>query len=109
MSVEVIILENALNFIYSLPLKLRSKSLRTINMLEKFGHELCEPYSKTLKNCNGLKELRTKQGSNICRMFYFHKGDRVYVVTSGYLKKSMKTDRRQISKALEIMKRYLEE
>jgi len=66
------------------------------------------PHSRKLVGTD-LSELRVRLGSNICRLFYFYEGERVYVVTSGYTKKANKTDRREIDRARRIKEQYLKE
>lgn len=103
------LLEDAVQFILSLPAKVQAKVQRTIELLKEFGYELPEPHSKKLKGVEDLYELRVKFGSDICRLFYFHWKERIYIVTSGYLKKARKTDKKQINKALTLMKKKKEE
>ena len=64
------------------------------------------PHAKKLSGYD-LHELRVKQGSNICRMFYFGYKGPVFVVTSGYLKKSDKTDKQEIERALRLKAKYI--
>lgn len=52
--------------------KLQSKVYRTIDLLREFGYKLPEPYCKALRGTPGLKELRVKLATDICRLFYFH-------------------------------------
>ena len=100
---EVIVLDKAREFIASLPKKLEEKAYRTVNLLRQHGSLLLSPDSITIKSVKGLRELRVKQGSNICRLFYFHEKGRTYIVMSGYLKKEQKTSSREIMKAKKIM------
>jgi phage-related protein len=60
----------------------------------------------TVTGRNGLKELRVKLGTDICRLFYFHFNNGIYVITSGYQKKDAKTDPREIERALRLMNEY---
>ena len=106
---EVEILEPAEEFILSRPKKMRARIYRTIELLENHGYALYKPFSKTLESAQKLKELRVQFASNICRLFYFHHKGRLYIVTSGYVKKSQKTSPREIEKALRIMKNYTKE
>jgi len=109
MEYEVQILKPASKFLRSLNLKLRAKAYRTIRLLEEFGPFLAEPHSKKIKGYKSLYELRVKQGSNICRFFYFHQKGKVYIVTSGYLKKDRKTSKSELYSAEKIMNQYMEE
>ena len=83
--------------------------MRAVELLKEFGFRLSEPHSKTLVGTDGLKELRVKVGSNICRIFYFHYKNTLYVATSGYIKKEMKTDHGEIEKAQKLRKIVIEE
>ena len=109
MEFTVKILPSANKFIDSLPEKMQSKIYRTVDLLREFGYRLPDPYCKALKGTLGLKELRVKLATDICRLFYFHYKDKVYVITSGYVKKRDKTDREEIERALHIMSQVLKE
>ncbi len=81
-------------------IKLRAKVIRTIKLLEEFGHLLGEPDSKELED--GIFELRTIQGNNIARCLYFFTvGDKA-IVTNGIIKKTQKTPQNVI----EVAKKY---
>jgi len=64
------------------------------------------PHSKKLIGYD-LWELRVSQAGMICRLFYFHNKDRIFVVTSGYVKKSDKTNPEEIKRALRLKTEYL--
>ncbi len=53
--------------------------------------------------------MRVQFGNNILRLFYFHYKSSLYIITSGYIKKDKKTDKDQISKAMDLMKTYMEQ
>jgi len=103
MNFEVKLTDEAEKFILSTHNKMRAKIKRAIDLLEEYGYRLTEPHSKKIKSVADLYELRAKAGSDICRLFYFHWKDRLYVVTSGYVKKSNKTDPNEIERAVRIM------
>ncbi len=107
MSFEVVLLGGASEFMRNLEPKLQGKALRAIELLRHFGPHLPMPHSKKLSGYN-LWELRAKQASNICRLFYFHLRETTFVVTSGYVKKSEKTKVDEIQRALRIREDYLE-
>ena len=54
--------------------KMQAKIFRSLMLLEQFGNQLREPYSKHLRD--GIYELRTRQGSDITRVLYFFFVDR---------------------------------
>jgi phage-related protein len=98
---EVILLEEAEGFLSTLPKKLYGKTLFVISLLGQFGPYLSMPHSRKLKG-HDLWELRVQQGSDICRLFYFYSGDHVYILTSGYRKKTQRTSVREIERARRI-------
>jgi len=107
MPYEVVLLEPATDFLDTLESKLRAKALRAVGLLRDFGTQLPMPHARKLTGYD-LWELRVRQGSTICRLFYFRHEDRIFVVTSGYLKKSDETSPEQIRRALRLKAKYLE-
>lgn len=69
------------------------------------GNNLGLPYSKHIDD--GIFELRSKQGSNIVRCFYFFVIGSIVVVTHGCLKKTQKTPKGEIEKAKKYRQDYL--
>lgn len=106
MSFEVELLQPATDFLRRTDTKLRAKALRTIGLLRDFGPDLPMPHARKLTG-HDLHELRVRQGSNICRLFYFFHGSSIIVLTSGYVKKRDKTDPGEITKALRLKALYL--
>lgn len=85
--------------------KLYAKILRDINLLSQSGNLLRAPTSSPLTD--GLFELRTIQSNNIARIIYFFvMGNRI-ILTNGFIKKTQKTPRSEIEKALAYKKDYL--
>jgi phage-related protein len=109
MDFTVRLLAPAYDFIESLPEKMQNKVYRSIDLLREFGHRLPEPYCKKIKGTHDLKELRVKLATDICRLFYFHHKGKVYVVTSGYVKKKDKTDKEEIERALRLRDKIVKE
>lgn len=109
MNFEVLVLPRAHEFIRSLNPKMRAKVYRGIDLLKCFGFQLAEPHAKMLKNAEGIKELRIKVGTDICRIFYFHHKEKLYVCTSGYSKKTDKTDTQEILRAITLRNDFLKE
>ena len=85
-------------FLDSLPIKLREKTLRSLKLLQELGPQLHGEETEYIRD--GLFELRTRFGSDITRIFYFFFVGRRIVVTSGFVKKSQKTPQREIERAL---------
>lgn len=95
----------AREFIESLPVKLRAKVVSNISILQDNGYELREPYSKHL--AEGIFELRTKLASDATRILYFFYVDNHIILTNGFIKKTNKTPRDQIDKAIKYRADYL--
>lgn len=109
MKYQVELTEEADEFLESLPPKIEAKARKAIDLLKEFGYLLSEPHSKKFKSVDNQHELRVKVGTDICRLFYFFWKDKIYIVTSGYIKKDNKTDVNQIDKAVRIMKEFKEQ
>lgn len=95
-------------FLLSLNPKLRAKAILDIELLQEHGNELKEPYVKPIKGKNnkGLYELRIKFSKDAARIFYFTYYDNKYILLNGFIKKSMKTPRKEIARALRYMQDY---
>ncbi len=87
-------------FLDTLDPKMKAKTLWTIDLLEKNGPALREPFSGFIDD--GIFELRTKQGSNITRVFYFFIVGKNIVLTNGLIKKTNKTPK----SAIKIARKY---
>ena len=107
MGFKVKILPPAAEFLDGLPARLKAKAVRSIVLLREFGPNLREPHSKKVTDWPGLFELRVILGKDACRMFYFWHGLQYYVVTSGYMKKGMKLERKELERASTLMKGYI--
>ena len=94
-----------LDFLLSLEAKMRAKAFSEIELLEKHGPELKEPYVKLLKG-KGLFELRIKFSSNISRIFYFTYRQNIFVLLHGFTKKTQRTPSREIERALRYKEDY---
>ncbi len=77
-----------------------AKVLRTIDLLEKFGHELKSPHTKKIRA--DLFELRIR-GQQEVRIFYtFYKKE--IVLLHGYVKKSQKIPKRELECAVKQLR-----
>lgn len=91
-------------FLDGLDAKMKRKALREIQVLKNMGNTLKEPYSKHLQD--GLFELRIQQANNISRIFYFFFIGKKIILTNGFIKKTMKTPKSEIEKALKYKADY---
>lgn len=89
-------------FLCSLEPKMRAKVSHYIDLLEKTGTNLKEPYVSSIKGekCRGLWELRVKFASDITRVLYFTFQGDTFVLLHGFKKKTNKTPERELERAL---------
>ena len=66
-------------------------------------------YFQHMEGTDGLYEIRVKQGSNIFRIFCFFDEGKLIVLANGFQKKSQKTPKSEIERALKIKKEYEQE
>ena len=97
-----------LNYLLSVDAKLRAKAFREIELLEKHGSDLREPYVKPVKGAKykGLFELRVKFASNISRIFYFTYSRKTFVLLHGFTKKTKQTPVKELERALRYKADY---
>lgn len=76
---------------------LKAKTLKNILELSIKGSEAKPPLSKYIDE--GIFKLRTKQGSNIDRIFYFFIFGNKIIMTNGHIKKSQKLDEQEFKRA----------
>lgn len=91
-------------FLLELDAPMAAKMYRTIELLEKNGPDLREPYSKAIGG--GIFELRAKVASNISRVFFFFVRGRQIVLTNGFVKKTSKTPQSEIDRAQRFRTEY---
>lgn len=76
------------DFILSQDTKMKAKLLGLVDILEQYGNQLREPYSKPLDD--GIFELRAKIGSDISRVMYFFYFEGRIILTNGFVKRHRK-------------------
>ena len=106
---EVELLDGVETFLATLPAKMEAKAYWALNLLQRQGTALSEPYCKPVKGYKGLYELRVKFASDIIRLFYFRHCGTLFVVTSGYVKKTQKLNRQEVEKAQCLKDKYIKE
>ena len=79
-----------------------------IELLEKHGPRLREPYVKPIQGMKykGIFELRVKFASGISRIFYFAYHEKTFVLLHGFTKKTEKTPQRELERALRYKEDY---
>ena len=95
----------AQDFLDSLDDKMRAKMILTVDMLKTNGNRLREPYSKPLDD--GIMELRAVVGTNISRVLYFFVVGQKVILTNGFIKKTQKTPKKEITLAKKYRDDYI--
>ena len=80
----------------------------TLNFIQ-VTQQLPEKYFKHVEGTKGLYEIRVEVGSNIYRIFSFFDKGNLVVLGNGFQKKSQKTPKAEIEKAIKIMEEYKNE
>ena len=77
--------------------------------LIRLTRQVPEKYFEHLKGTKGLYEIRVEVGNNIYRIFsFFYKGN-IVVLGNAFQKKTQKTPKQELEKALKIMEEYQDE
>ena len=88
--------------------KVKDKIVWTLKLIEELPR-IPETYLKSLEEADGLFEIRIKQGSDIFRIFCFFDEGKLIILMNGFIKKTQKTPKQEIEKALKIKKEYYDE
>ena len=97
-----------LNFYKDLPDNVQAKIEWTLNLI-RVTQQVPEKYFKHLEGTKGLYEIRIEIGSNIYRIFSFFDKGNLVVLGNAFQKKTQKTPKKEIEKALKIMEEYKNE
>jgi phage-related protein len=85
--------------------KVRDKIIWTFDLIEEL-EKIPESYLKHLENTEGLYEIRVQVGGDIFRIFCFFDKGQLIVLANGFQKKSKKTPKGEIEKAIKIKTAY---
>jgi phage-related protein len=96
------------DFISTVSLKAKEKIDWTLKLLENI-EQVPKEYLKHIEGTNGLYEIRVQLGSNIFRIFCFFDKGKIIVLANGFRKKTQKTPKLEIEKALKIKEEYEKE
>ena len=106
--IKVVLLDEALAFVRSLPIKVQEKIVYNYNKIER--GMMSKELFKKLGNSE-IWEFRTLYEGNCYRLFSFWDTDTetFIIATHGILKKSQKTPTKEIEKAEAIRKEYFKD
>jgi phage-related protein len=85
--------------------KVKAKIIWTLELIQELDR-IPETYLKHIENTDGLFEIRIQQGSDIFRIFCFFDQGQLIILTNGFQKKTQKTPKKEIEKALKIKQDY---
>jgi phage-related protein len=85
--------------------KVKDKIIWTFNLIEEI-QRVPESYLKHIENTDGLYEIRIQSGNDIFRIFCFFDQGQLVVLANGFQKKTQKTPKQEIEKALKIKEEY---
>jgi len=106
---KVIAYKNYLDdFISEQPNKVRNKIIKMLEAIEIL-ERIPANYLKHITGSDGIYEVRVQLASNIWRIFCFFDGDRLVILTNGFQKKTQKTPKNEIERAIKIRSEYYEE
>lgn len=103
---EVIAFKNYFeDFLLAQPKKVQDKIFKIIEAIETL-ERVPSSYLKFMSGTEGLYEARIQLGSNIWRVFCFFDNDKLVILLNGFQKKTQKTPKNEIDKALRLMTEY---
>jgi phage-related protein len=88
--------------------KVREKIDWTIGVIRDM-ERVPEKYLKHMEGTKDLYEIRVNHGNNIYRIFCFFDKGKLVILINGFQKKTQKTPKQEIERALELQKKYYEQ
>jgi len=96
------------DFLAGLKRPVKDKIYWTIRLIETIPR-VFEKYLKKLEGTEGLFEIRIEYGGDIFRIFCFFDDGKLIILLNGIAKKTRKTPKREIERALQLREQYYEE
>src|SRR5690606_17674660 len=96
------------DFLIKQPIKVQNKIYKIIEAIETL-ERVPANYLKAITGTKGLYEARIKLGSDIWRVFCFFDHGKLVILLNGFAKKSQKTPKKEIEKAIKLMDSYYTE
>jgi phage-related protein len=95
------------DFLTKQPIKVQNKIFKIIEAIETL-ERIPTTYLKLISGTNGLYEARIQLGTDIWRVFCFFDKGKLVILLNGFQKKTQKTPKNEIEKAINLMKEYYE-
>jgi len=106
---EVIAYKNYFEeFLLEQPRKVQDKIFKIIEAIETL-ERVPSNYLKSMEGTDGLYEARIQLASNIWRVFCFFDNGKLVILLNGFQKKTQKTPKNEIEKALRLMNQCYQE
>ena len=96
------------DFLKKQPVKVQDKIYKVIEAIETL-ERVPANYLKAMADTKGLYEARIKLGSDIWRVFCFFDQGKLVILLNGFAKKSQKTPKKELDKAIGLMDSYYAE
>ena len=109
MSREIIFYENHFIEFYQQQDEKVKEKIKYVLELIKQVEKVPEKFLKHLTGTNGLYEIRIEYQSNIYRIFCCFDKGKLVVLINGFQKKTQKTPKNELEKALSIMNDYFQQ
>lgn len=93
------------NFFIQQNNRVKEKILWTIRLIEDV-EVVPSIYLKSISGTDGIYEIRIQTGSDIFRIFCFFDKENLVVIGNGFQKKTQKTPKNEITKAIQIKLNY---
>jgi phage-related protein len=106
MNREIIFHENHFIEFYQVQNDKVKEKIKYVLELIKQVEKVPEKFLKHLTNTNGLYEIRIEYQSNIYRIFCCFDKGKLVVLFNAFQKKTQKTPKKEIEKALKLMHEY---
>ena len=106
MNREIIFHENHFIEFYQVQNDKVKEKIKYVLELIKQVEKVPEKFLKHLTNTNGLYEIRIEYQSNIYRIFCCFDKGKLVVLFNAFQKKTQKTPKKEIEKALKLMEEY---
>jgi phage-related protein len=94
-------------FYEMLDIKVKAKVQYVLELIKQVDR-VPEKFLAPMTGCEGLFEIRVEYQSNIYRIFCCFDEGRLVILFNGFQKKSQKTPKNEIEKAVRLMKEYFQ-
>ena len=93
------------DFFVTLREKVKLKIIWTLELIQDLDR-IPETYLKHIENTDGIYEIRIQQGNDIFRIFCFFDEGKLIILANAFQKKTQKTPKKEIEKAIKIKNDY---